>query len=202
MQQPCVETEECPEKEAHNSALENLFIAVAIQLNTSSLYRQISSLLKQKNPKHHTDVLPSEMWELQPSASTNEQKYLALGTFWTGIARMACLLPTPQCAPWRRKQQQHWLDEVQPSLFFFMNSVNQHFTPALLLCSPDCIKHNLYIERKVTATTSLSQTVAATSFLSRGESQLIYSFLVLLHPSATLSTCKTSWLWLCGSSIC
>lgn len=45
MQQLCVETEECPE-EAHNSALENLIIAVAIQLNTSSFFRPMSSLLK------------------------------------------------------------------------------------------------------------------------------------------------------------
>lgn len=148
---------------------------------------------------HWHSVLPDAgAVAMLETASTIERKYLAQGPFWTGLARMACFLPTSQLVTVRTAAVFAKWTLTYSVLHEY--SINQHSTPSLLLCSPDCIifpMHSLHIKR------TWQQPPVYELLRTRWQDQLseqrwkpadplIPEF---QHPSATLSTCKTRWLW-------
>lgn len=111
---------------------------MAIQLNTSSLYRQFSSLLKRRKRATVTFCLMRCESRSHVRNSINKGAQVQALTSWVGLTRMA-LLPASSTACQQMSIAGVLARWTLTSTILYSYSVNQHFASSLLLCSPDSI---------------------------------------------------------------
>lgn len=162
---------------------------MAIQLNTSSLYRQFSSLLKRRI----CATMPFCLMRCESCShvrnSNNKGAQVQAPTSWVGLTRMA-VLPASSTACQQKSTAGVLARWTSTSTVLYSYGVNQPFASSLLLCSPDCITSETKVDNHLWTT---SYKVADQLPEHRWEAVDPFNSL-FQHPSVTLSTCETRWL--------
>lgn len=174
---------------------------MAIQLNTSSLHRQFSSLLKRRKCATVTFCpMRCESCNHVKNIINKGAQVRAL-TSWVGLTKPA-VLPASSTACQQKGTAVLARWSLTPTILYSY-SVNQHFPSSLLLCSSDSITLETKGDNHLSMIPPLLPTTWETSILSTGERQLINT----LIPCVPAPFCDPFHLWNkvalgWGSSIC